>query len=153
MNVYVIMWLATFAIAFVVELSTASLVCVWFMPSALICAVLAAIGASTTIQITLFFLLSVSLLMLFRKKLEEYVQSRRESATSDIAPMLGSVGRVEEEIDNFRSKGSVVINGNSYPARSSDNGIIPVGAKVAVKKIHGEKIICRLVEKETKTRG
>lgn len=143
MNVYVIMWFAVFISAVITEYFTASFVCLWFAPSAVICAILAAVGVPNTVVIVLFFLISVVLLMLFRKMLLEYMYSQKKRVPSELDIAVGSVGTVGDEIDNFRSQGSVVINGKKMPARSADNKIIPSGTPVTVEKIDGIILICR----------
>ena len=146
MNTYLIMWLAVFAVALIVEFSTAALVCIWFMPSAIVCAVLAGLGVPAFVQFIVFFALSIVLLILFRKPLSRYIYSRKKDTLTNLDSVIGSVGRVEEEIDNFRSKGRVTVNSQSWSARSADNRIIPIDSAVIIEKIEGVKLICRLIE-------
>lgn len=150
MNTYVIMWLAVFAVALVIELATSSLVSVWFMPSAIVCAILAALDVPVFAQFIIFFALSAVLLILFRKPLSNYIYSRSKDTLTNLDTVVGALGRVEEEIDNFRSAGRVAVNYQSWSARSSDNSIIPTGSAVIVEKIEGVKLICRPAENNDK---
>lgn len=146
MNTYVIMWLAVFALTLILEFSTAALVCIWFMPSAIVCAILAGFNAHAFIQFITFFALSVVLLILFRTPLSIYIYSRKKDKLTNLDLMIGAVGRVEEEIDNFLSKGRVNVNSQSWSARSADNKIISIDSAVVVEKIEGVKLICRCIE-------
>lgn len=146
MNTYVIMWLAVFAVALIVEISTSALVCIWFMPSAVVSAILAGFDVPTFIQFIVFFALSIVFLLLFRKPLSNYIYSRKKDTLTNLDSLIGAVGRVEEEIDNFLSMGRVTVNSQSWSARSADNRIIPIDSAVVVEKIEGVKLICRFVE-------
>ena len=146
MNTYTILWLAVFAISIVVELSTAALVCIWFWPSAILCAVLAACEVEVWVQFTVFFALSVVFIILFRKPLAKFVYGRKKDTLTNLDSIVGTVGRVEEEIDNFLAKGRVMVNSQSWSARSADNTVIPVNTAVVVEKIEGVKLICRCQE-------
>ena len=147
MNPYVIMWLAIFALTLIVEAVTTALVCVWFMPSALICALIAALDVPPIWQYIIFFVLSIVLLLLFRKQLEKLIKSRKKEANTNLSAIIGAEGRVEEEINNFLAVGRVTVNSQSWSARSANGDIIPKDARVVIKKIEGVKLICEISEK------
>ena len=147
MNPYVIMWLAIFALTLIVEAVTTALVCVWFMPSALICALIAALDVPPIWQYIIFFVLSIVLLLLFRKQLEKLIKSRKKEANTNLSAIIGAEGRVEEEINNFLAVGHVTVNSQSWSARSANGDIIPKDARVVIKKIEGVKLICEISEK------
>lgn len=148
MNPYVIMWLAIFAISLIAEAVTIALVSIWFMPSALICAILAAVGVSPMWQYIVFFAISVILLLLFRKPLEKIVLLRKKDNLTNLDAVVGAEGRVEEEINNFLGVGRVVVNSQNWSARSANGEIIPQNAKVIIKKIEGVKLICEFIDEE-----
>ncbi len=147
MNPYVIMWLAIFALTLIVEAVSTALVCVWFMPSALICALIAAFDVPPVWQYIIFFVLSIVLLLLFRKQLEKLIKSRKKEAHTNLSAIIGTEGRVEEEINNFLAVGRVTVNSQSWSARSANGDIIPKDAKVVIKRIEGVKLICEVSEK------
>ena len=146
MDTYVIMWLSVFAVSLIIEFMTTSLVCVWFMPSAIVCAVLAFFNISAFVQYIVFFSLFIIFLAIFRKLVSKFVYSRKKDTLTNLDSLIGSVGRVEEEIDNFLGKGRVIVNSQSWSARSEDNSIIPADAKVVVERIEGVKLICHISE-------
>ncbi len=146
MNPGVVMWLAVFAVALVVEAITSALVCIWFMPSALICALLAGLNIPALWQYILFFVLSVLMLVVFRKPLEKLIYSRKKEMLTNLDTLIGAQGRVEEEINNFLGRGRVIVNSQSWSARSDDDKVIPKDAKVIVKKIEGVKLFCEYIQ-------
>ncbi|MCI5588668.1 MAG: NfeD family protein, partial [Lachnospiraceae bacterium] len=67
----------------------------------------------------------------------------------NVNSMIGKEGKVTEEIDNFNQKGTIVVNGLEWTARSSDDDIvIPNGAKVIVKDVQGVKAIVGKVSEQ-----
>ena len=146
MNPYAIMWLIVFAVMLIIEACTSMLVCVWFMPTALLCVLLAIFGVPSLWQYILFFSISIALLIAFRKPLGKFIYSRNKDTLTNLDVIIGSEARVEEEIDNFKGVGRVVVGSQSWSARSLDGEIIPCNARVVVRKIEGVKLICEYIK-------
>jgi len=146
MNPYTIMWLIVFAVMLVIEACTSILVCIWFMPTALICALLASLGVPSLWQYISFFVISIVLLAVFRKPFGKFIYSRKKDTLTNLDVIIGSEARVEEEIDNFKGVGRVVVGSQSWAARSLNGEVIPVGSKVVVRKIEGVKLICEYIQ-------
>ena len=78
-------------------------------------------------------------LALSRPFAKKVLHTRKERTNAD--SLIGSIGVVIEEIDNFQSKGRVKLSGLDWAARSEDGEIIPVGEQVLVRRIEGVKVI------------
>ena len=59
---------------------------------------------------------------------------------------IGSDGLVILEINNELGQGQVNVSGSIWTARTVDNAILPVGARVRVENIEGVKLMVRALE-------
>jgi len=139
---YSIAWFITFILLFLVEVFTASLVCIWFALGAL-----AAFGTSYLtnllwVQILVFvvvsliaYLITNFVLMTFRNRSKSYV-------TTDT--IIGKVGTITKKIKNDEY-GEVEVAGEKFVADSEKE--IPIGKKVRIVKATGTKVIVEQEEK------
>lgn len=139
-----IVWAVIFVLTIIIEVETAELVSIWFMPGALIALVLSLFDVKTWIQWTVFIVVSAILLILaktvFRKKLLKSVN--KEKTNTDL--LIGKTAIVTEQIKNVEAVGSVKVNGNIWTARmENDRDTAMPGDKVVIVKISGVKLICR----------
>ena len=135
-----IVWAVIFVLTIIIEVETAELVSIWFMPGALIALVLSLFDVKTWIQWTVFIVVSAILLILaktvFRKKLLKSVN--KEKTNTDL--LIGKTAIVTEQIKNVEAK----VNGNIWTARmENDSDTAMPGDKVVIVKISGVKLICR----------
>ncbi len=133
-------WAAIAILAFAVEAATADIVSIWFIPGAVISMILSLWVDKFWIQLVVFFVFSVGMLLLtgkhFRKKNAKQTDFNADS-------VIGTVGTVQETVDNLRETGSVKVKGLVWTARSTEDGVtIPKGALVEIKAISGVKLIC-----------
>ena len=141
----VIIWFAVFIALIVIEALTADLLTVWFMPSALICIILAAFEVYVPIQISVFFVLSIVMFVLSRTVFKKHLKSKKPEKTN-LDLIIGETGIVTEDIDNINAKGSVKVQFQIWTARSSDNGtVIKEGEKVKIIAVEGVKLICEKI--------
>lgn len=148
MNI-VFVWLVLFVVFLVAELVTAgALVSIWFCIGALVALVAAYFGAAFWLQMTLFFVVSIGLLLGTKPFLKKHLDPKTMATNAD--RILQNRGIVEEEINNLKGQGAVKIDGKSWTARNIDGeAIIPVDAEVLVVGIEGVKAMVKVVEKET----
>lgn len=132
-------WLVALAVLLVIEIITLGLTTIWFAGGALVAFVLSLFGVPWLAQITVFLVVSILLLIFTRPAVEKKInESRTKTNVNSIA---GKEGRVTETIDNFNQKGTIVLNGLEWTARSSkDDVIIPAGARVIVNEVKGVKV-------------
>lgn len=132
-------WLILIAIFLVVEIATLGLTTVWFAGGALAAFLVGLCGANKGIQIVVFFVVSIASFFFVRPSACRKFNNRRVKTNLDELP--GMEGKVLTKIDNFNQKGSVLLDGKKWTARSVDDTIIEEGEKVFVVKISGVKLI------------
>ena len=133
------LWIGLAVLLGIVEAATVQLVAVWFAIGALSAVIPAAMDASMTAQFGTFVVVSALALALSRPFVKKLLHTRKVHTNAD--SLIGSVGTVIEEIDNFRSQGRVNLSGLDWAARSEDGEQIPVGEQVLVRRIEGVKVI------------
>lgn len=139
MNSVLLMWLLLIALFIVVEFITLGLTTIWFAGGALVAFIAGCCSAALWVQILLFFVVSVALLFFVRPSTCKKFNSGR--IKTNLEEIIGAQGKVVETIDNFNQKGSVMLQGKEWTARSIDASVIPAGEKVSVVEISGVKLI------------
>ena len=142
-----IYWLIIFVVLLVIEFATMGLTTIWFAIGALGAIAVALIGGDLIIQLLVFFVLSVVILVSMRPFATRYINKGRVKTNAE--SLIGMTGKVTEKIDNIAGKGTVVINGQEWTART-DNDIITIdeGALVEIKEISGVKLSVNLKKYE-----
>ena len=139
------LWLGILVCAIVVEVITAGLVSIWFVPAALVAMILAFFNVPFYLQVIVFLGLSLIFIILSRTIWKKYTSVKPlEPTNTDV--LIGQIAVVTETIDNVNALGEVKINGQRWSARSSDGNLIKNGEKVKVLSIEGVKIICQKAE-------
>ncbi len=132
-------WLVALAVLLVIEIITLGLTTIWFAGGALVAFVLALFGVPWLVQIAVFLVVSILLLIFTRPAIEKKINKDR--IKTNVNSIAGKEGKVTEGIDNFNQKGTIVLNGLEWTARSSkDDVIIPAGARVIVDEVKGVKV-------------
>ena len=135
-----VVWLIAMVVLLVVEGVIPGLVSIWFAAGALLALLLSLIGAPLWLQATVFFLVSVALLVLTRPLAKKYVNSRTMPTNAD--RIIGMDCLVTEEIDNLRGTGAVSVDGKTWTARlEREDGKAPKGAVVKAVRIEGVRLI------------
>ena len=134
-----IVWLIILALCLVVEIATLGLVTIWFAGGALVTFFVAMATETLWIQLVVFFAVSFILLFATRPIASKYYNNKRTKTNVD--SLVGEYCKVTEVIDNFNETGTVVLNGMEWTARSVDESVIEVGAKVKVHGIDGVKVL------------
>ncbi len=144
-NTTTVYWIALLIIFAVAEAVTVQLVSVWFAVGALAGLIANLCGANVTLQIVIYISVSIVCFIATRPLVKKFTANRIEKTNADRC--IGDTAVVVEEINNIEASGQVKVNGNIWTARSLDNSVIPVNARVTVEKIEGVKLIVSL-EKE-----
>ena len=129
------LWLLVIIILSAIETSTISLVCVWFILSALVSLILSILGVNFYICFTVFVLLGVILMLTTRKSLLKLLKVKKEKTNLD--RIIGKKGVVTEDItkDNI---GEVKVEGKKWSAYSTEE--LPKGTYVQVLEINSVKL-------------
>lgn len=137
-------WLIAIAIFLVIEIITLGLTTVWFVPGALIAFFLSLAGTPWQLQWGICFVLSFLMFYFVRPSAVKKFNVKREKTNLD--RIIGTEGKVLETVDNFNGKGTVLVDGKEWTARSRDGAIIKEGSIVTVLEITGVKLIVKLKE-------
>lgn len=131
-----IFWLAAIFVLTIAEVSTVSLVSVWFIVSSCVALVLSFIVDSFMIQFTVFAVLGILLMITTRPILNKWLKPKNVKTNLD--RVVGMNAIVTEEIKKGEV-GEVKVDGKRWSAISNTN--FKVGDSVLVLKIDGVKLI------------
>ncbi len=137
----VYVWLMVIAVALIIEASTATLVAIWFIPSAIVSAVLSKLGATVYAQVVVFLVLSVLLVVFVRKLIAKLMKPKTVATNADL--LIGETGVVIEKIDNIAAGGVVKVKGQLWSAKSKETLIIEKDELVEVLAIEGVKLVVK----------
>ena len=139
---FAILWFGVLVSSVMIEASTAALVAIWFMPSAIVSLILALFKVDVSVQFLIFFVLSAILLLLSRMILKKVSISHHVPTNADA--IIGQRAVVTEAIDNLAAKGQVKVCGQIWSARSEDENVrYDEGEVLVVVAIEGVKLICK----------
>ena len=136
----VMYWLLAAAAFLILEMLTMGLTSIWFAGGALVGAVAARLYMPLGVQSAVFAVVSVVLLMLTRPLARKYLNSR--TVKTNVDSLIGESCVVTQTIDNLKAEGQVLIKGQVWTARSTEEDkVIQKDTKVKVIKISGVKLI------------
>lgn len=140
---WVIFWFVVLAALVFIEVITADLLTVWFMPAVVVCLVLAALKVPFSIQLVVFFVLSAAFVILYKTVLKKYIVGKRKPKTN-VDLIVGETGVVQEAINNIAATGLVKVRSQLWTARSTDDSVeFQVGDYVEIVGVEGVKLICK----------
>ncbi|MFA9377098.1 MAG: NfeD family protein [Lachnotalea sp.] len=133
-------WLILFIVLLVIEIATLGLTTIWFAGGAIVAFVACVFGAPVGIQLVLFFLVSLFLLVVTRPIAVKYLNKNRTKTNAE--SLIGETGVVSYDINNLKSQGSVMIHGQEWTARTTnEEETITKDHLVIIKAISGVKLI------------
>lgn len=133
-----VFWLALLVVCCFFEAATVALVSVWFCVGSLCALVSSFFVPDIWTQATVFLVVSALTLAVLRPLARRYVLPHWVPTNAD--RVIGREAKVVEEINNLDGRGSVLILGSAWTARSETGEPIPAGAAVTVKRIEGVKL-------------
>lgn len=131
-------WWTLAIVLIAIEAFTFNLCTIWFAIGAASAGLAGLATDNMTIQIVVFFAVSVISLILTKPLVDRFRVGKEKT---NVAGLIGKRARVTEAIDNSLEKGTVHLNGLDWTARSVDDIIIDAGTEVYVEKIDGVKLI------------
>jgi len=135
-----IVWLVLLLVFLVVEAATVSLTSVWFALGALGALISAAVAPEIIwLQIVWFLLISGVTLYFTRPLAKKHLNAKKKATNAD--RMLELTGLIQEPVDNLMGKGTVLIDGKLWTARSASGEKLATGALVRPIRIEGVKLI------------
>ena len=133
-----VFWLGAFVVLLLIEIVTLGLTTIWFAAGAIASFLAACIGCGTTVQIIVFFAVSVVLLILTRPIAVKFFNQKRESTNAE--SLIGQKATVVVAIP-AGDVGRVIVNGMEWAAKTEDSDRIEFGSIVSIRGIQGVKLI------------
>jgi membrane protein implicated in regulation of membrane protease activity len=132
-------WLIMFVVFLIIEGVTAGLASIWFAVGALAALISTLFGAPIGLQILWFLLVSAIVLYFIRPLAKKYVNPIRKPTNADRVLEIPSL--VIEDINNLEERGTVLVDGKHWTARSATGDVIKKDALVRAIAIEGVKLI------------
>ena len=138
----VYVWIGVIVAAIVLEMLTDQIIAIWFMPSAIICAILDLCGVPLPWQLLVFLLVSVTGIVLSRTVLKKHFNFTKTA--TNVEAVVGEKCVVIERIDNYAGRGQAKVRGQVWSARSiDDEETFEEGEILRVVAVEGVKLICK----------
>lgn len=142
-----VFWVIAFVVLIGIEVLTMALTTVWFAGGALAAFILALLGAGVEAQLIVFVIVSFILLFFTRPFVAKYINKKTTKTNSE--SLIGRHARITALVDNERSTGAAVVNGQEWTARAFDDSkIYAPDETVVIREIRGVKLIVSSVEEE-----
>jgi membrane protein implicated in regulation of membrane protease activity len=136
---WLIIWLVAVIVFAVVELATFQLVAIWFAVGGVCSMAACSLGAPDWVQLLVFGVTSLILLLATRPFVKKFLNLKYVRTNAD--RLVGRTAIVTQGICNLEARGTVIISGITWTARSADGEDIEAGEKVQIKSIEGVKLI------------
>jgi len=136
-------WLGITAVALVIEFITSEMVSIWFAGGGLIAMIISAFGVEWYVHVPVFIVLSLTLLLSFRKMALKYLDKADIRTNADSA--IGKEFTLLSPI-SFNQAGTIKINDVIWSVITENaNESLSEGTIVRVKSLKGNKYIVEKV--------
>ncbi len=133
-----IIWIAIGVFFLVVELSTAALVSIWFVPAAIITCLLSFVIKSAIWQIAIFVFLSAIFMVISRKIYKKYIEKPIDDVDQN-EKLLGKIVTITDTTDGINGR---VRMGDVYWKAITENGeILSENEKAVIKSVQGTTLV------------
>lgn len=133
-------WCVVIVLGVIMEASTPVQLCsVWASAGALVALVLELCGVDMTIQVIVFFGVTIVLIALTRPLAKRMTRFKKSATNADMN--IGKVGKVTKVMDKELGLFRVRVENNDWSAVTEDKTIPPVGSEISVLRIEGVKLI------------
>lgn len=129
------LWLLVIIVLSIIEASTANLVCIWYIVSAILTLIVSLFIDNTLIEFAIFVLLGTILLLSTKNLIKNKLVSKEKT---NLDRIIGMRGVVTEDIEDLVI-GEVLVDGKKWSAISDSP--IKKGEKVKIVKIEGVKLV------------
>lgn len=137
-------WLALLLVFIYTEVSTVTMVSLWFAVGSLVALVASLLDAELWLQVVLFVVVSGVMLAALRPVARKHFTPKLTRTNVDA--VIGKEGIVSAKIDNVACVGTVKISGMEWSARSTGGEELAEGTRIRVDKIEGVKVFVSPVE-------
>ena len=141
---WVYVWLAVTAGSLIIEFTTNEMVSIWFAGGGVVSMILAACGLSWYIHLPVFIVLSLLLMLAFRRLVMKKLDKGDVKTNADA--ILGKEYKLLTAI-NMHEPGTIKVNGVIWNAvTEEEEKCVPEGTTVRIKDIKGNKYIVEEVK-------
>lgn len=137
-------WFGLLVLFIWMEASTVTMISTWFALGALAAMVVSFFGGQLWLQVVVFFAVSTVFLLLLRPLAKKYFTPK--IVKTNVDSVVGSRGKVLEEIDNVTARGRVKLGGMEWSARSTGGDKIAADTLVRVDRVEGVKVFVTPLE-------
>lgn len=138
-NMWVV-WTVVGVLALVIELATATLVSIWFVPAAILTCLLSLAVDSIPIQIVVFVVLSAISMVISRKIYKKYIKKDKDEISAE-NKLIGKVAKTTEETD--ANTGKVLVGDIYWKAVSETGEKIGKDETVIITGVEGTTLIIK----------
>lgn len=132
------LWVAVGVVALIIELSTAALVSIWFVPAALLTCLVSLVVDSFLVQALVFLILSIIAMFISRKVYKKYIKKDKDEVSAD-SKLIGKYGKTIEDTDGLNGK---VLVGDVYWKAKTQNGEkIEKNQSVKIVSVEGTTLV------------
>lgn len=136
-------WILAALVCGIIEVMIVSFVFLMFAIGALAAGIAGALGASVTVQVVVFVVVTVGLLVGLRPFLKGRIERSAGDVRTNTDALIGKTGYVTEVVGERH--GRIQFSGGEWSART-ESASIPVGAEVRVDRIDGATAVVSAVE-------
>ena len=104
------------------------------------------VPVSRVIQMAVFVVVSFLLLYSTRPLALRYINQK--TVRTNVDALVGKKARVTAEIDNDEARGTAMVSGQEWTARSADGSRIPKDTMVQIQAVSGVKLIVSKCKEE-----
>lgn len=133
-----LVWIAIGIVALVIEMSTAALVSIWFVPAAILTCLFSLAVESIFAQIVVFVILSAIAMVISRKVYNKYIKKDKDEIGAD-SKMIGKIVKVIEDAD--ATSGQVLVGDIYWKARSENGEIILKDEQAKIVSVDGTTLV------------
>ncbi len=141
----IIIWSVILVGTILIEFETSDLVTIWFSVGAIGALIAAALGLQLVGQVAIFIAVSFVLLLLTRPLTKRFMD--KEVVKTNADRMVGMHGVVITEVP-FDGRGEVKVSSQIWTAFSTRKDPIPVGTRVVILDIVGNKLLVDILKDE-----
>ena len=147
MTMWIYIWLGVVAFSVMIEFLTMEQVSVWFIGGGIVAMILAAVNVDPVIQIVVFIVVSLVLLLSFRRMVMRFLM-KNDNAKTNADALVGREYQLLEPLE-FEKPSSVKINVVVWTAISeNEKDSLAAGTLVRVVSVEGNKLIVRDVKED-----
>ena len=131
-------WILVSAVFLIIEISTAALVSIWFVPAALITCIISLFVESFIVQFIIFVILSVISMIICRRIYNKHIKKKVDDVDQN-EKLIGKIVKVTEDTNGISGR---ILSGDIYWKAISENGeTIKKGETATVKSVNGTTLV------------